>query len=153
VIHFLHLLFSFGGAALAIAIYPPPPVGFHGWGGGSGPQGLHDSVGVAAKPGKLATSINQSVYVILAATGVPQRAPSMNVPAGVLVSIRAHNGTNAGNTNIVRIGRQPELLSGIEGDPITPDSDIAWPCDMLHEIWVVGTAGDGIRISIQAQRV
>jgi len=132
--------------------------GYSGWGGGAGPTGLRNSVGLinapglAAKPGFMPTSVNQSVYVILGATGVPQQAPPINVPGGTLVSIRAHNGTNAGNANIVRISRQPELLGEIDGDPITPDSDISWPCDNLGQIWVVGTAGDGIRISIQAGR-
>jgi hypothetical protein len=151
-IHLLHYLVTAAGAALAIVIAPPPPSGFHGWGAGPGPTGLRDSPGVAAKPGFLRKSVNQSVYVIIAVTGVPQPAPPINVPGGSQVSIRAHNGLDAGNQHIVRISHQPELLSGIEGDPITPDSAITWPCDHLGQIWIAGTAGDGVRISIQAGR-
>jgi hypothetical protein len=137
----------------------PPGDGGDGPGGGVGPwstgkrpTGFRNSPGVAFKPGFLTRSINQSVYVILNATGVPQQAPPINVPAGTLVSIRAHNGANGGNVATVRISHQPELLGSTDGDPITPDSDISWPCDNLGQIWVVGTAGDGIRISIQAGR-
>lgn len=66
----------------------PPPPGYGGtggspsWGGGPGPTGLTNAPGVAAKPGFFATNINQSFYVILAATGVPQQAPNLFVPPG-----------------------------------------------------------------------
>jgi hypothetical protein len=130
-----------------------PPAGYSNWGGsGVGPTGLKDSPGVAAKPGFAAITSNQSFYVILRTTGVAQQAPPMFVPPGASVSIRAHNGANTGNTNVVYVGHQPELLAGTGGDPITPDSDISWPCNSCGEIWVNGTAGDGIRVSIQAQR-
>lgn len=119
-------------------------------------KGLTDSPGlnpnVAPLPGFRATSMNQSVYVILNATGVPQSAPAIYVPAGASVTIRAHNGTSTGNAGLVRLAQQPELLSGTQGDPLTPDSDVSWPCDHLGQVWIAGTAGDGVRISIQAGR-
>lgn len=148
-IHFLHLF----GALLAIVVTPPPPIGFRGWGAGPGPTGLRDSPGVAHKQGVMHTTTNQSFYVILAVTGKPQQAPPMYVPPGAQVSVRAHNGLDGGNQHVVRLAHQPELLGAIEGDPITPDSDISWPCNTTGDIWVVGTAGDGIRVSVQAQRV
>jgi hypothetical protein len=70
----------------------------------------------------------------LANTNVPQQAPQIVVPPNSMVAIRAHNGTNLGNANLVRIGRQPELLGSMDGDPITPDSEISWPCDNLGQI-------------------
>ena len=129
-----------------------PPAGFSGWGAGPGPTGLRNSPGVNPKPGFAATSINFSFYVIILTTGVPQRAPTNYVPAGTTVAIRAHNGQAAGNQGLIRLGYQPELLTGTDGDPITPDSEISWPCDNTHEIWVAGIAGDGIRVSVQAGR-
>jgi hypothetical protein len=120
------------------------------------PTGKKDSPGMnpnaAPLPGFRAASFNQSFYLILQNTGVAQPAPALNVPRGASVTIRAHNGTTTGNAAIIRLGRHPELLNGIDGDPITPDSDIAWPCDSTGEIWAKGTAGDGNRISIQAGR-
>jgi hypothetical protein len=153
VIHFLQL-FAHGVGLAIIAVIPPRPPGTGVPGAtGPGPQGLTNSPGVQAKPGFLATTINQSFYVILAVTGVPQQCPPMYVPPGAQVSIRAHNGTDAGNQHIVRLAHQPELLGSTQGNPITPDSDISWPCNSTGEIWVVGNLGDGINVSIQAQRV
>lgn len=137
---------AFNGSGTEIG---SPPGGYSGWGAGPGPTGLSNSSSLNAKPGFGTTSVNQSVYVILRATGVPQQAPPIVVPGGSMVAIRAHNGANAGNQYLIRVSRQPELLGSQDGDPITPDSEISWPCDNLGQIWVVGTAGDGIRISIQ----
>lgn len=148
----IHALLALPAIRFAIVPTPPPPPGFHGWGAGPGPTGLTNAPGVAFKPGFLPTSINNAFYVILGATGVPQQAQPVYVPPGALVSVRAHNGTDAGNAHIVRLGRDPDTLSGVNGDPITPDSDISWPCDNTVTMWVVGTEGDGVRVSIQAGR-
>lgn len=129
-----------------------PPPGYGGWGGGQGPTGLSNAPGVSTKPGWITRNINNAFYVIIPASGLV-RSPHMTVPPGAAVNVRAHNGTNAGNANVVRISSQPELLGTIDGDPITPDSEIVWPCDTTGEIWVAGTAGDGIRVSIQANRL
>jgi hypothetical protein len=110
---------------------------------------------VSVKPGKRATSVNRSFYVIVptGGTGVPVQAPSIFVPGGCTVAIRAHNGQNTGNTNIMRVANQQEILAGSGGDPITPDTEISWPCDNTGQIWIAGTAADGVRISIQAGRL
>jgi hypothetical protein len=142
--------------------FPPTPPGFNQPGsgnGGNGPQGLTNQPGlwggpisgVIARPGRsIGVTVNQGFYVIIAATGVPQRAPGMAVPPGSAVLVRAHNGTNAGNTNIVTVGSAPDMAGS--GDPITPDSEISWPTNNSVNLWVVGTAGDGIRVSIQQQQ-
>lgn len=106
--------------------------------------------GLAPKPSWQPVSINRAYYVILKASGVPQQGPSVFVPPNTLVSVRAHNGTNAGNTNTIRISKRPETFGIIDGDPLTPDSDISWPVDNLNQLWVLGTAGDGVRVAIQA---
>jgi hypothetical protein len=81
------------------------------------------------------------------------RLPIYSFRRGATVTIRAHNGTNTGNANFVRVAHQPEILTGIGGDPITPDSEITWPADQTGQIWVVGTAADGINVKIQATRL
>ncbi|MGA9071864.1 MAG: hypothetical protein WB424_16495 [Terracidiphilus sp.] len=130
-------------------------MGFSNWGGGAGPTGLSDAPSIQnQKPRNTAAkSINHSHFVIPPVINVPFQAQPIYVPPGTLVSIRAHNGTNAGNVNPVRIGHNYDELSGTGGDPITPDSDISWPCDNTGQIWVISSyAGDGVRISIQAGR-
>lgn len=137
----------------------PPVVGYKGFGPGSGPgpQGLTNSpglpggpvTGVKLSPGAtIGSTVNQGFYVIIAATGVPQRAPHMFVPPGAQVLVRAHNG-GAGNNNTVYLDQAPEFPNG--GDPITPDSEITWATDNTINLWLKGTAGDGIRISVQRQ--
>ena len=136
---------------------PKAPIFGYRPGTAGNPQGLSDSPGLSQngtpnliqKSGK---AINQSFYVIIRTTGAPQPATAMNVPDGSLVTIRAHNGTANGNGALVSVSQQPEILNGAGGDPITPDSDITWPCDHTGQVWVLGNAGDGIRISIQASK-
>lgn len=131
---------------------PAPPPGYHGWGAGNGPTGLRNSPGVAAKPGFGPQAVNISHQVLINTTGVPQQLQPIMVPPGTLVAIRAHNGTDAGNQHVVRLADNSEALTGNLGSVITPDSEISWPCDNTGQIWVVGTAGDGVQIKIQRGR-
>jgi len=131
-----------------------PPKGYKGWGGGLGPTGLTNSPNVQAQnraPNSVSRSVNQAFYVIIRTSNVPQQAPAVFVPRGASVLIRAHNGTSNGNADLVRVSDHQELLGTIDGDPITPDSEITWPCDVTN-FWIVGTAGDGVRVAIQAGR-
>ena len=136
--------------------YSGPPAGVNNWGGGAGPTGLRNSPTIGTSGGKppfLVHAINRSLYVIIATANVPVPAQAMNVPPGAAVGIRAHNGTEAGNQKIVRIAGSPEELSNGGGDPLTPDTEISWPCDHLGQIWIAGAnVGDGVRISIQGAR-
>jgi hypothetical protein len=123
------------------------------------PQGLTDSggiIGAGAKPGSGAliprSAINQSVRMIFAVTGVAQVSQPVHVPANCNVYIRAHNGTASGNTAPARVALNPEglALGSSSGDVVTPDTEINYPVDNLAQIWGVGTAGDGLIISIRA---
>jgi hypothetical protein len=147
-----HLLTALAGIRMAILPAPTQPGGFHGWGAGAGPTGLTNAPGVSAKPGWMPKAFNNAHYVILDATGKPQPAQPVYVPAGSVVMIRAHNGVDAGNQHVIRVAHSPEELTGTGGDPLTPDTEITWPCDNTGVIWVSGTAGDGVRIAIQAGR-
>lgn len=128
------------------------PSGYHGWGAGPGPTGLRNSPGVTGKPGMGPRAINISHQALIVTTGSPQQLTPLFVPEGSLVSLRAHNGTDNGNQHIIRVADHPELLTGSLGTVITPDSEISWPCDNTGQIWVAGTASDGVQIKIQRGR-
>ena len=134
-----------------------PPPGYGGFGGsGPGPTGLVNSPNA---PGSAASqllngtqnSVRQFV-MILSATGVVQAMQYGVVPPGHTVLVRGHNG-GAGNTNNVRVSRWAESLGSIGGNSITPDTEIVFPVDNLCNIFAVGTAGDGLIITVQQQRI
>jgi hypothetical protein len=128
------------------------------------PTGLKNSPGLTGSGGVIGAgamprtglvprkAINYSVRMIFAVTGVPQVSQAIYVPPGTSVSIRAHNGLPTGNTAPCRVAQSREelLLSATSGDVITPDTSISFPVDNLGQVWAVGTAGDGIILSIQA---
>jgi hypothetical protein len=129
-----------------------PPTGYSKWGGGKGPTGLTNSPGVKS-PVLNRKVVNHAHYVVIDANGIPKQAQGVAFPAGASVTVRAHNGTSAGNSDVVRIGHSyDELTSSQGGDPITPDSEISWPANTGAGIFIVGTKGDGIRVSVQAGR-
>lgn len=146
--------------AIVLPPWNPPPVTPPGsWGGGYGPTGTRNSPGLAPgtgaslKPPFAQYGINQDILALITATGVPQRFQPIYIPPNTLVAIRAHNGTNAGNAQPVRIARQPEeLLNGNLGNVLTPDTQISWPVDGLQQLWFIGTAADGIIVSLQRGR-
>lgn len=124
------------------------------------PTGLKNSpisgiIGAGAKPGwpsQPRGAINQSVRMIFTATGTPQVSQPVFVPPNCNVYVRGHNGTATGNSAPCRVALSPEglMLSSPAGDVITPDTEINYPVDNLVQIWGVGTAGDGLIISIRA---
>jgi hypothetical protein len=153
VIEFLELLLR--SHAWIALLYPigihPPPSGFGLWGGGYGPTGLSNSPkGNPSPSSPLLRSINRTYSVIVASTGIPQPCPPSAVEPGAQVSVRAHNGTTAGNTDPVFTALYREALFAGGGDAITPDTEINYPVDNIGQIWVTGTAGDGIKVSIRA---
>lgn len=159
-IAFFHLVlhwFAAAGPMLAF-LAPPPPPGHSpppgGFKAGNGPQGLSNSPGLSS--GVLTApvqgfAVNEQLLIVIPTgqTGVAQRVPPLRVPPGCQVAIRAHNGTDAGNSHIVRLASQPELLFGVGGIIITPDSDESYPCEHGGQIFFVGTAGDGIVFTIK----
>lgn len=100
--------------------------------------------------GAKAGAVNISIRTIIETTGVPLRSTGVFVPQGATVRVRAHNGTTTGNSAPVRLGSYREmLLEESVGDVLTPDTEIIFPVDNLAQIWVTGTAGDGIIVSIR----
>jgi hypothetical protein len=119
------------------------------------PTGLTDSPALIGETNSMfvrlpQAAINTSIQVIFAATGVPQPLPGIRVPVQATVRIRAHNGTNAGNAAPCRAALYREALTGTGGDVMTPDTEIIYPLDNTAQVWVVGTAGDGVLCSIRA---
>jgi hypothetical protein len=109
--------------------------------------GKDAKIGVPVQP---RAAINQTYRMIFAATGVAQVSQNIFVPPNCNVYIRAHNGQAAGNTAPCTVAITREALGTNQGDVITPDTEISYPVDNLHQIWAQGTLGDGIIISIRA---
>jgi hypothetical protein len=82
--------------------------------------------------------------MIIAVTGLPQRFPGFIVPEGLSVSLRGHNGLATGNAASVYVGQHQEYANPAYGRVITPDTEIQFPVDHTGQIWVYGTAGDGV---------
>jgi hypothetical protein len=120
------------------------------------PTGLTNTPGIigAGSPGPNArpsrAAINNSVKAVFPTTGLAVNLPAIAVPANCSVYIRAHNGSNAGNTDPCRVAINPEGLLGTKGDVITPDTEITYPVNNLAQIWAIGLPGDGIIVSIRA---
>jgi hypothetical protein len=100
-----------------------------------------------------AEAINITLTVILRETGVPQVCPPYVVPLGASVNVRGQNGTSGGNTAAVFVDNNPATLANGKGRMITPDTEIFYPVDTTAQIWVVGTAADGIQVTITANPV
>jgi hypothetical protein len=113
------------------------------------PTGLANSPGMNATtlgtPTIPRTAINQSHRLTFAATGVSQNFQPMHVPAGCSVYIRG-NSTNVG---VAYVAVNRETLAVGLGDPVTKDTEINYPVDNTGQIWAMGTAGDGLTVSIR----
>ena len=97
-------------------------------------------------------AVNRQFTAIIATTGLAQPLPPVHVPPGANVSVRGHNGAT-GNTAVVRASvSRADLLQTNGGNPITPDTEISFPVDNVGQIWIVGTAGDGVVVAIRAPK-
>jgi hypothetical protein len=92
-------------------------------------------------------SVNISFLVLLGLTGVAQPVPGFHVPQGATVRVRGHNGTPTGNAQNVSLAEYREQT---QGDLLTPNTEIVWACTNTNQIWVRGTAGDGVTVSIRS---
>jgi len=124
-------------------------------GGGSGLSPRLLSLSQNPLPGgktaKAPSSYNSGAYrVTIPASGYVQ-FPGVLVPAGAVVRIRAHNGTNAGNANPVAVvdSFDAAISPTTPGDPINPDDEMIYPADNLARLWLRGTPGDGAVASIR----
>jgi hypothetical protein len=114
------------------------------------PTGLKDSpLGpvaalVSSQPRR---AVNNTINTVIAQTGVPQVLPAVIVPAGLSVALRGSTaaGVNAG---VVRVALYPDVLLSGGGRVITPDTEISFPVDHLGQIWIIGTAADGLVVTI-----
>lgn len=95
-----------------------------------------------------AGGVTRTFLVKLAASAVAQPAPGFIVPDGCTVRIRANNGTLTNNAAMIAVADNPAAFTTGHGTPLAPLDDIAWPARNLANIWVQGTAGDGVVISV-----
>jgi len=87
---------------------------------------------------------------IVAANNTPQPGPCYLVPPGCVVRLRGNNGQAAGNTKPVFVAEYREKLANNQGAPIYPSDDIQMQIDNLAKLWFMGTAADGVVISVQS---
>jgi hypothetical protein len=97
-----------------------------------------------------AGTVQDSFNVVLTATGVPQQGPGYRVPSGCRVRVRANNGTTTGNAQVIFV---LDHQSSTVGKPLAPLDDIEHPADTLNKIWIKGTAGDGVVLSVISNAV
>jgi hypothetical protein len=123
------------------------------------PTGLTNSPTLQTSiPQKSAAPISQAAVnitftVVLRTTGIPQPCPPYWVPLQASVNVRGQNGKAAGNSAPVFVGVSPNDVSNGGGRMITPDTEIFYPVDSTSQIWVNGTAGDGIQVTITANPI
>ena len=120
----------------------------------SQPTGLTNSASTAVSTYPQGTptarkAVNKKYLYVFPASGLVN-GPSIAIAPGWSVSIRAHNGVDAGNQHVCKVATSYEELGGSQTETITPDTEITFPVDNLHQIWASGTAGDGIIISVRA---
>jgi hypothetical protein len=87
---------------------------------------------------------NWSHTLVLAATGVAQVFPGFLVPSGATVRVRANNGATAGNAQVIKWALYPGALLQGGGIPMLPLDDQSCLVRNTGNIWVMGTAGDGL---------
>ena len=94
-------------------------------------------------------SINLRFQLIFANTDQPQRCPAFIVAPGLTVTLKGVNGSTA-NAHNAFAAETPEELLTTQAQLVLPTADVQvdYPVDNLAEIWCMGTAGDGLLISV-----
>jgi hypothetical protein len=102
--------------------------------------------------GRIPESVNNFVTVIIAATGVAQPVLAAFRPGhqGV-VRVRAHNGQAAGNVAPVQVAdyREGAAIGAAGAQTLTPNTEMIFPTDNTGRLWISGTLGDGVQISVK----
>jgi hypothetical protein len=95
------------------------------------------------------SAINVNLQIVIPAAGIAG-CQGFPVPHGATVRILAHNGTDTGNTKVIRVSDNPGGVSGPRSTPLPPNSEITYPVDNLGMIFIAGTPGDGALVSVKA---
>lgn len=120
-------------------------------------SGASSAAAVASKGGSGSLSEFQPhsptrirIQLTIAATGVPQNAPAIPVPPGATVTLTGHKANGAANAANIGVAGYPEAFSSgaRQIPPSPPGGDVEYVCDNTAEIWIQGTAGDGLLLSI-----
>lgn len=101
-------------------------------------------------------AVNIAIQLIFAATGVPMKFPAVNVPAGLTVGLTGTNGTAANAANAYAAAYPENLTQAgrvVIPPSVSPESSVQYPADSLGQIWVMGTAGDGVIATIRGAAI
>jgi FtsP/CotA-like multicopper oxidase with cupredoxin domain len=119
-------------------------------GTGSSKAAAHATPVIPRLRDQITRATNWTFTAVIVATGVPQPLPGIFVPPGCGVRLRANNATTAGNAQVIRAGTYPAQLLQGGGNPLAPLDDIPFQVDNTGKIWIAGTAGDGVVVSINS---
>ena len=84
---------------------------------------------------------------MILATNKPQPLPGYRVPEGCNVRLRAP----AANAQTAAYANYPEKLLAGNGNPLAPLDDVQEQATNLANIWIMGTAGDTVAVTVQTQ--
>ena len=91
--------------------------------------------------------VHWSTKVVILASDTPQPLPGYAVPSGCNVRLRAPSG----NADAAFFANYPDKLIAGNGVPLAPQDDVIEQASNLANIWIMGTAGDSIAVSVQTQ--
>jgi hypothetical protein len=101
-------------------------------------------------------AVNIVIQLIFAATGVPMKFPAVAVPPGLTVGLTGTNGTVANTANAYAASYPENLTQAgrvVIPPTLSPQSEVQFPADNLGQIWVMGTAGDGVVATIRGAAI
>jgi hypothetical protein len=119
------------------------------------PPGLSNTAfGTAARKGPAPLvelsprpSTNIRIPVLIAATGVPQQPPHVQVGPGLTVTLCGYHGDTVNADDVFVATTYEEALTG-GGRRIPPGGEVQFPVDGTGKIWYRGTQNDGLLITI-----
>jgi hypothetical protein len=90
---------------------------------------------------------NIRVPLAIAATGVPQQCVSIPVAPGLTVTLIGVVGQAVNAHDVWVADNRQELLAGT-GRRVPAGSEVEFPVDNTGRIWYIGTAADGLLVTV-----
>ncbi len=99
-------------------------------------------------------SLDVTLQVNFEVTGQAYAVPSFIVPPGASVTLYPA-GKNGLNTNPCYVATDPESLGGSYSSTLPAGQDVSLPLtvDNTGNIWVSGTAGNGVTVKVQKSQI
>lgn len=108
-----------------------------------------NSAAIAARVAASRTSVVLVSFPIsIQATGVPQQVPAYVVPDGYQVRIRANNGTIGSNAAMLFVAQYYDAFAAGHASPVNQFDDLQFQVNNTGSLWIKGTQGDGIVLTI-----